>query len=56
MNHLEIRVTYPNIEGEMLLRASDDWDRDILPSEVNVDRTCWTFRLPCESPYLYFKP
>lgn len=56
MNLLEVCVKYPDIEGEMVLRTSDDWDLDVGPTEVNEDRTSWTFVLPCRSPYLYFKP
>lgn len=50
-----VHVHYPETEGEIVLRADADWDRDVLPTTV-TDGTHSTFEITSDQPFLYFKP
>ena len=50
MNLLEVCVKYPDIEGEMVLRISDDWDVDIPPAKVSEDQLDFCPALPLALP------
>lgn len=52
----EIEVCYPAQEGDLVLRTSLDWEKDVAPLSVSPDGTCSRFRIECRRPFLYFKP
>ena len=51
-----LRVSYPAGKGRIVLRAEQDWEKDIEPVEVSEDGNTSTFRLQADQPFLYFKP
>ena len=51
-----LRVSYPGVEGRLVLRTELDWGRDIEPIAVSKDGNTATFELEAKQPFLYFKP
>jgi predicted alpha/beta superfamily hydrolase len=51
-----LRVRYPVMDGRIVLRTDEDWNRDLEPAEVSENGTCFTFHLEAKRPFLYFKP
>jgi predicted alpha/beta superfamily hydrolase len=51
-----IRVVYPAANLALALRTEHDWDRNIEPTFVSQDRSCWQFSIETRQPFFYFKP
>lgn len=51
-----IEVHYPSGPDPILLRTSDDWERDIPATRTSADGSCRVFHLDSPSSFLYFKP
>lgn len=51
---VEIQVNYPLEKGRLVLRTDLDWERDWEATQASPQ--CHCFQVPCQRPYLYFKP
>jgi hypothetical protein len=51
-----LRVSYPAGNGRLVLRAEQDWDKEIESVSLSEDGNTWTFELEANQPFLYFKP
>jgi predicted alpha/beta superfamily hydrolase len=50
-----LRVAYPTIAGQLVLRTELDWNKDVEPTSLTADSIS-TFQVQASHPFLYFKP
>jgi hypothetical protein len=53
---LPLRVYYPNICGQLVLRTDLDWDKDVLPTAIDPKDSFAEFKLETAHPFVYLKP
>ena len=51
-----IRVHYPMEGGRIALRTEADWDANVEATDVSDEGNSYTFTVPVNGTYLYFKP
>lgn len=54
--HRTLRVHYPAGAGELVIRTSLDWERDIVATNSEEGGNVAVFELEAARPFLYFKP
>jgi enterochelin esterase-like enzyme len=53
----KVRVHYPLASGRLVLRVSNDWERDVAPAAANRARTRFDYEIDlADAPFAYFKP
>jgi predicted alpha/beta superfamily hydrolase len=52
----DIKVCYPLVGGELVLRTELDWDRSLKPIEISADGSQFLFRVSSPKAFVYFKP
>ena len=51
-----LRVYYPNVSEQLVLRTDLDWDKDVLPIAIDRKDSFAEFKLETTHPFLYLKP
>ena len=51
-----LRVYYPNVCEQLVLRTDLDWDKDVLPTAIDSTDSFAEFKLETTHPFLYLKP
>ena len=51
-----LRVYYPNVCEQLVLRTDLDWDKDVLPTTIDSKDSYAEFKLETTHPFFYLKP
>ena len=51
-----LRVYYPNLCDQLVLRTDLDWEKDVLPVAIDSKGSFAQFELQTKHPFLYLKP